>query len=322
MGLLSGFFGGESSSSSTAPWAEQQPYLKDIWSEAQSLFNRGAYAGPYTAGIQPWQTAGANAGAGLYNQGQGIAETFGQMGAGLAGNLNTAADYWGSTINGTGYQNPYAQGLNMDLVNQVANNPTVDATIAASLRDPYRMLTEQQLPQNAIDAIASGNSGSSRRGMADAIATRGYEDRAADVGAQVRGAAYDQGLNFARDYAAYQDQGNQRDLYARQAAAQGLQGLGQAGLGYLSDSYDFGQNSAQNLAGWGDYLQGLNQNQIGGQMQQWNAPLDLLKAYAGIIQAGNWGGTTNSSGTSWGLNAGDSSGKGGGLSDLFALFGG
>ena len=69
--------------------------------------------------------------------------------------------------------------------------------IDASLRDGTRQLTEETLPGIAAYSAGSGNLGSSRRGMQEGIAERGYLDRASDVGSTMRGNAYNQGLGLA-----------------------------------------------------------------------------------------------------------------------------
>lgn len=70
----------------------------------------------------------------------------------------------------------------------------IESSITAALRDPYRAFTEGALPGMDLAAAATGNVGSTRigpGGVAEGILTRGYEDRAADIAAGVRGAYED-----------------------------------------------------------------------------------------------------------------------------------
>lgn len=49
-------FGGSAktvqTSSNTSPWAPQQPYLQDVFGQAQNLFNRGSYQSPFLSQMQ------------------------------------------------------------------------------------------------------------------------------------------------------------------------------------------------------------------------------------------------------------------------------
>lgn len=295
--------GGSKSKSSTTPWGPQGDMLKNLlYPQATQLYNRGVYQGDWAAPINPYQTQATTGGADLYDLAGQVAGNYGQAGASLAPNLNAASNFYNNVAaNGTGYQNPLAGGLNMDLVNQVANNPTLNGVIDAALRDPYRQFSEQTMPGIAAGAVGSGNTGSSRRGIAEGIATRGFQDRATDIAAQVRGDAYNQGLGVAGQFADYAQQGQMGDIVAKQNAAYQLSNLGQTGMGYMADQYNFGQTGAQNLAGWGDYSQGLEQGQIDADMAKFMAPWDLLNMVSGVVQAGNWGGTTKGKTTSFGI---------------------
>jgi len=54
------------------------------------------------------------------------------------------------------------------------------------MRDDYRTLTEQTMPGINQSASASGNMNSSRAGIADAVAQRGFNDRQADMTATIQ----------------------------------------------------------------------------------------------------------------------------------------
>ena len=141
------------------PYGPAQPAIDDI-------INRTVTAGqtPFT----PFQAGGEN-----------LSTYLGGIGTNLTGAMASG------------------EGLDFDLVNRVADNPYMTGMIDASLRDSTRQLTENTLPGIAAYSAGGGNLGSSRRGAAEAIATRGYEDRAADVGASMRGQAYSQGLGIS-----------------------------------------------------------------------------------------------------------------------------
>lgn len=288
-----GFFniGGSSSKSKTTtePWAPQGNLLKNfLYPQTQSLFGN-----TQAPGINPFQYQSAQYGADLFPMAQGIGNTFGSYGNSLAPNIDLAANYYRSTLGGDGISAP---GLDWSIVDQAMNNPAIDGAIAASLRDPYRYLTEQARPGIASGAIGTGNMGGSRQAIAEGIANRGFDDRAADVSAAFRSDAYTQGLGLAQQN--QQNRFNAGLFNAQQGnnAAQALAGLGTQGLGYLGDQYGFQQGAAQNLSGWGDYLQGL-------EFDQARFPWELLLNASNIIQANNWGGTSTSRGSQVGFGA-------------------
>jgi hypothetical protein len=136
-----------------------------------------------------------------------------------AGGLATQA---GTTTN---------QGLNPNDLSRYMNNDILSGQIGAVGRDITRNLTEQVKPTIAANAAVTGNSGSSRRAVQDAIAERGAADRMADVSAQMRGSAYNAGLGFEAQRASQNAQldqsGRQFDASARNQLAS--QGLGIAG---------------------------------------------------------------------------------------------
>lgn len=130
-------------------------------------------------------------------------------------------------------------GLNQNTINQVMNNPALSGAIDASLRDVTRNLTEQELPGNAMAAIGAGSAGSSRRGIMDAISTRGAMDRMADISSQMRNSAYNQGIGVAQQ----QGLANQGANLQGQLANQGTNL--QAGLANQQANNTFGlQNAA------------------------------------------------------------------------------
>lgn len=62
-----------------------------------------------------------------------------------------------------------------------ASGDRLDALSSVALRNPYRDLVESTLPGINRGAAGSGNLNSSRAGVADALAVRAFDDRAADV---------------------------------------------------------------------------------------------------------------------------------------------
>ncbi len=213
------------------PWAATQPGLQQFYQNLFPQFQASmAGATPPTPGEQvaplnPMQQAGIGQ-LGAYGQPGGAGFDYQQFAGGQLG-----------------------QGLDMSQVQQYADNPWMDQMITASLRDPYRNLTENQLPMIDLGAAFSGNMDSSRSGLAEGVAQRGYGDRATDIAAQMRGGAYSQGLQVAGQTRA-QDQN-----FAQLAQSLGLSNIDalMAGGGMMQDQ----QQSLAN-AGMGNFMWGQN----------------------------------------------------------------
>ena len=152
-----------------------KPYIQRSYDQAEDALayanQQGVYPGQTVAPLDPYQILGAN--------------YLGQ--AGLAGRQG-ALDIMGSS-------QPYAQNFADIYGRSMSGNPIMDAqNFAASnsqplidraMRDSARRLTESTLPGINLGASASGNVNSSRAGVAEALAKRGYGDRLADTTALV-----------------------------------------------------------------------------------------------------------------------------------------
>jgi hypothetical protein len=290
MDLSFGIGGSKGKSKTTQdPWAPQADLLKNfLYPEVKSLYGQ-----TQAPGIDPFQSQAYGLGGSLLPLGLSTAQQFGQVGQSLSGGLGSAYNYLGSQLGA----NAQAPSFDWNLANQFANNPNVDGMISASLRDPARALMEQQMPGIESAAIATGNMGGSREAIAQGIAQRGFDDRAADVGAFFRDNAYGRGIDAAMNQQGMQFQQNLQNQQQQMAAAQGLGNLGTQGMGYLQNQYGMSQGAAQDLGGWGDYLQSL-------QYDQTRFPWELLNQASGIIQANNWGGTSSTRGSNIGFQAG------------------
>lgn len=125
----------------------------------------------------------------IYGQQQGVASNQGNIAGqiqGSAGNFNNLANQQsGLTNRFTGLAD---QAQNTDYLGnanayaQANSQPLVDA----ALRDDRRTLQENTLTGIDMSASGSGNMNSSRAGIAEAVANRAFNDRAADVRAQVQ----------------------------------------------------------------------------------------------------------------------------------------
>ena len=124
----------------------------------------------------------------IYNGQQGVAANQGNIAAEMRGTAGNFGDLASRNQGVTDQFQSYAdKAQNTDyLANANAyasanSQPLVDA----ALRDDRRNLEENTLTGIDMSASGSGNMNSSRAGIAEAVANRGYDDRAADVRAQI-----------------------------------------------------------------------------------------------------------------------------------------
>ena len=153
----------------------------------------------------------------LYNQYMGMADSAGQD------RMATAMDY--------------------------ANN-NVDALANVALRDSRRNLDEN-LRSGNIAASGSGNMNASRAGVADAIARRDFDDRAADVRTGLQDQLIDRSLQQqARQFS---DRGDA--LNAAGGANQNIMGAYGMGMNAAGEGANFGMNA-------GNFMQQQEQNRM------------------------------------------------------------
>ncbi len=160
-------------------------------------------------------------------------------------------------------------GIDPARMQQYMPQDQIDASINAALRDPTRQFTEQQLPGARLAAASSGNTGSSRRGVGEAVLQRGFEDRAADIGAGIRGQYEGRAFNQLANEASQNAQLG--------ANYQGLQSnIGNALIGSGVQAGNLvGAGNALNLSGIGSQIQG-GQMQTGYQQDLLNAGRDAF----------------------------------------------
>lgn len=300
MGWLDDLFSSEKETNTqsfqqTDPWAAQSPFLKQGFQSAQDALRRSqqsAYANAptdFVAQFSPQMQA-------LYQQMQGFGGVnAGNINFGLGNNFaQTGANTATNAMGGLYGFNPTATGEAIrSEAAAYANSPHADGMINAALRDPYRQLTENDLPSNLRNASARGTNMSNKVQQRAAILDRGFQDRAADVSSTVRGNLYSQGIDTALRNLTGNDA---QRMSALSAAMQG--GLGAFGAGVNANTQGVNQatglfNIAQlgnqgdlagRQAGLDNAMQGWN---FGTNMQPWAG----LNNYWGVVGSQNWGGT-------------------------------
>lgn len=283
-----------SQTTTTTPWGPQQPYLlggfQDAANAYNSLKNTPYYQGSLYAGLTPLQKQSIQ-GTKSFATGAGAQAASNMLGAsntalgGAQGQMGAA-----DALMDFNPQNGTAQ--NISDASAYADNPYMSQMIDAASRDVVRNLNEDVLPGIDRAAAVTGNTNSSRAGVAEGIALRGAQDRVGDIAAGLRGDSYSQGLGLA-------EQGRQANMNAQlnamtnagnmygNAFGQGLQGTA-AGL---TAQY----NNLDALSKAGALQQQNKQGRINADYARWqamqNRPFDMLNQYMQIVN-GQYGKTT------------------------------
>jgi hypothetical protein len=251
------------------------------------------YQGQLYAGMNPMQQ-GAATGAGQYAIGQGMGLSQGM--------INDSQPFLGQANNYLMGANQMANFMpqdptqaNISNAGLYANNPYLDGAIDAASRDVTRNLTEDVLPGINRNASATGNTNSTRTGIAEGIALSGAQDRLGDISSTIRADAYNSGLGLS-------EQGRQANMQAMlQGRTTGLDALNSA-IGRGMDLRNQGMQGTVNmfdlLGRSGDKYQQDQQGYADANYARWsgqyNQPWDLLSRYMGAVGGTNWGSTTSS----------------------------
>tara|TARA_Y100000289_G_scaffold66058_1_gene81290 strand:+ start:769 stop:1821 length:1053 start_codon:yes stop_codon:yes gene_type:complete len=198
----------------TQPYRDAAPYIKNLYERGQSALDAalatGAYQGPTYAGMDPRAQQGYNYMTSTADNIMGIPASLMQQGQGF----------------GTNYQDIYNRASRNTLDDAVnyATGGSSQGLVDSAMRDSTRRLNERTLPGIGMNASATGNTNSSRAGVAEAIAQRAYDDRRADVTAQIEDRMVDR----------FRTQNNQ-DIRNMMSANQGLGKTFAAGFGMIPD---------------------------------------------------------------------------------------
>jgi len=268
MSFLSGLFGGsDKQETEVMPWAPATPALNDALNMTRRANETPweMYGGEQVAGFHPIQMrAMEDQRHYAFNDGK---SGINQMANAAGGNLGAFGQAQGAYLDQLGRGPAVNQGPDLGMARSMSENPYMDEMVGAAVRDVGRNLYEQQMPGIAAYSSDTGNLGSSRRGMLEGMAQRAAGDRVADISAQMRGNAYNQGLGIASNVSSQNAQLDQANQGMNLGAAQGLQGLGNAGMQGLINAQNLQTLNNQNVMGVGNMLQQQQQN-INNQAQQ------------------------------------------------------
>lgn len=207
-------------------------------SALDGVLAKGAYTGQTYAGPNDFQTGTANTMGGYGNEMMGSGSGMMRSNAGFGDNSGSMyGQFQGMASAAQGDR----LGTAMDYA--AANS---GGLVNSAMRDDRRNLQENTLTGIDLGASGSGNMNSSRAGVAEAVANRGYDDRRADVATNIQNSLIDRSLNQqAQQFA---DQGS-----ALQGAGQANQGISSAyntGLNTLGQGSNFGMNAGSALQGY------------------------------------------------------------------------
>lgn len=221
--IFSQLFGGpatQSSQSFVDP--SQQPFLDTLRSGAISALNNSNATGPFQGQLfarqNQTQQEGINAGRN-FALGDGAGSASRAVSASL-GNLEAGSNFG---QNAQGILNSLSGSGPFDRALAASTGSNADALVSAASRDTVRSLTEGALPRLDRAASNTGNRGSSRVGVQEAILQRGADDRISDISAGVRQDLFDRSLSQEN---AVNNQRLGANSQLSSAFSQGIQGLG------------------------------------------------------------------------------------------------
>jgi hypothetical protein len=290
------------SKSVTNPWDPQAGALKTAFSGASDAYkqaNSAVAPTDFVAGMTPEQLSTFRNMLGYASNGTDNANAAGDAGVGMlsagAGGVQGAL----SDLDAFNPANTYNTDAVLSKARQYADNPAVSGMVDSAMRDAKQSVRDVVLPGISANAALSGNTNSSRTGIAEGLVERGLAQKTADVSSDLRGQLYDRGLELGtnelqENNASVLDALKSRGALGSEAFAQGGEGVSRS----ISD-----QGNLFSLAGaGGSGLQGADQLNLDNLLARYqssvSSPFDAEQALMSIIGTNNWGGTTKSSGTS------------------------
>lgn len=285
MGLFSSLFGGTKEVKQpfeSNPWKPQQPYLEYGFEQGKGALTDAMKATDkitdFTANMNGGQVQDLNAiqGFGRDTIG-GVAQTGINTGLSTVGNFGQAGQNYGQLYSQAGVDP--TQGI-ISNAQAYANDPYLQGQIDSALGDVRKAFDGTVAGINS-SATGSGNINSTRAGALEAIALDDAMDRGAAISSQMRGQAYQSGLDRAMT-----TQQTQFDNQFRANA--GLEQSGIGGFTMASNGAALGMGGLESSLAAGDRFQGQAQAEIDGAREKAAADLGLVSSYMGAI-GGNYG---------------------------------
>lgn len=231
------------------------------------------------AALDPSQLQGIN---NMISGGQNMMEMSSALyGPGMQG-LQGFGQGQNAMLNVLGQGASQNQGVNMGQVGQYINNDVLQGQIDAATRDTWRGLNEQQMPSARMAMAASGNTGSTRGEIGQAILERGAMDRAGDISAGIRGNAYQQAMGIGAQQAAQNAQLGMGYQNLQANVGQNLMQGGMMGANLLNQGNNMFNMGAQQQFNAGGILQGQDQRMLDANLQGFMFPYQQMQMLSGV----------------------------------------
>jgi hypothetical protein len=283
----------------TDPWGPQAGALTSAFANAQGAYGTASQAKAptdFVAGMTPEQLTNFRDALGFASgstvPGQNAATGGALSGAGTSaatGALSGLTNFDPSATN-----NPAAL---IDAANKYASGQDINGQVNNAMLNARQTARDVTLPGIEQNAAMTGNTNSSRTGIAEGLVERGLAQQSTDLGASLRSKAFSDGLTLASGNA---QANNQQKLGALSTGASAGTNAANSGVAANSQSIQ-DKNSLLGIANdAGSGLQGANQLTLDNLLKQYqskvSSPYDALNGLMGIIGTNNWG--SNSSGSS------------------------
>ena len=255
-----------------ASFNQYKPYVDNNLKGSEGALNNvlgtGAYQGQTYAGPNAFQTGTANT---MGTYGQNMMNSGNAMMGNSAGFGNNANNMYGQ------YQGMVNNAQQQDRLGNAINyaNQNTGSLLDTAMRDDRRNLQENTLTGIDMAASGSGNTNSSRAGIATAVANRGYDDRRADMASNIQNSLIDRSLNTQNQ--AFADQ--QNALSGAMGANAGISNAYTMGMNTMGQGANFGMNA-------GNSLQGYDQAQLNDMQKRYEAMRDFELEQRKNYQAG------------------------------------
>ena len=255
-----------------ASFNQYKPYVDNNLKGSEGALNNvlgaGAYQGQTYAGPNAFQTGTANT---MGTYGQNMMNSGNAMMGNSAGFGNNANNMYGQ------YQGMVNNAQQQDRLGNAINyaNQNTGSLLDTAMRDDRRNLQENTLTGIDMAASGSGNMNSSRAGIAEAVANRGYDDRRADMASNIQNSLIDRSLNTQNQ--AFADQ--QNALSGAMGANTGISNAYTMGMNTMGQGANFGMNA-------GNSLQGYDQAQLNDMQKRYEAMRDFELEQRKNYQAG------------------------------------
>jgi hypothetical protein len=286
-----------SKNESTTPWAPQAAALTDAFGKAQTAYGQASQAQAPTDFVAQFTPDQLNVFKSMMGYGNGTS-TAGTAATGA--NLQNA----GTTATQgalTGLSNYDPTKLNntqsiSDAAHQYADNQNIGAQTKAAMQQATEQARDVTMPGIEQNAAITGNSNSSRTGIAQGLVQRSLAENTANTYNSLYGQAYGNGLNLASSNA---NANNANSLGALTGAAGAGTTAANSGVNASSSAIN-DQGNLFNMAGagatGGQQAQQANLDNQQAQFQSGTqSPYAALQGLMGIIGSNNWG--SNSTGT-------------------------